>query len=189
MRSCLTLRENDSHLQVARRQPDDGRFVQLGGDGRRQWQHFSQLVKLAVLLFPSSPCGRFGFLLHFGSFSLYPSVSEVVLIQISSWPESSAHPLLFMAGYFFCLFVCLNQMKRSWSFMKVNPDMYIYFKKTKNKTRISWRRAVTHQLVKHPRCCCCCCCCRISSMTCNAQERKMMLFPFYILTRGALRLQ
>lgn len=83
VRSCLTLRENDSHLQVARRQPDDGRFVQLGGDGRRQWQHFSQLVKLTVLLFPSSPCGRFGFLLHFGSFSLYPSVSEVVLIQIS----------------------------------------------------------------------------------------------------------
>ena len=72
----LTLRENNSHLQVTRRQPYDGGFVQLRGDGRRQRQHFGQFVKFTVLLFPSSPCGRFGFLLHVDAVSLYPSLSE-----------------------------------------------------------------------------------------------------------------
>lgn len=37
-------------LQIADGQSNDGRLVQLTGDGCRQWQHLGQLVELVVLL-------------------------------------------------------------------------------------------------------------------------------------------
>jgi len=37
-------------LQIAYRQPDDGRLVQLSCDGKWQWEELGQLVKLVVLL-------------------------------------------------------------------------------------------------------------------------------------------
>lgn len=97
----LTLRENDPHLEVTGRQSDDGGLVQLRGDGRRQWQHFSQFVKLAVLLFPSSPCGRFGFLLHLGAVSTRVPLSSPLrgtpLVHSDNRAQSPARPLLVMA--------------------------------------------------------------------------------------------
>lgn len=64
MQCRLTLREDDPHLQVAGGQPNDGRFVQLRRNGRWERQHFGQLIKFTVLLFPSSPCRGFRLLLH-----------------------------------------------------------------------------------------------------------------------------
>lgn len=39
-------------FQVRYGQPNNGRFVQLRRDGRRQWQHFGELVELVVLFAP-----------------------------------------------------------------------------------------------------------------------------------------
>lgn len=44
-----------SQFQVANCQSYDGRLVQLAGDGRRQRQHFGQLVELVVLFAASWP--------------------------------------------------------------------------------------------------------------------------------------
>lgn len=51
----LTVREDVSHFQVAGGQPDNRRFVQLAGDGRRQRQEFGQLLELGVLVLSTRP--------------------------------------------------------------------------------------------------------------------------------------
>lgn len=51
----VTVSREVSQLQVRYGQPYDGRLVQLRRDGRRQWQHFGQLVELVVLLAPARP--------------------------------------------------------------------------------------------------------------------------------------
>lgn len=60
----LTFREDCAHLQVAGGESDDGRFVQLRGDGRRQREQLGQLVKLAIFLLPPGFGRIFGLLLH-----------------------------------------------------------------------------------------------------------------------------
>lgn len=62
-----TFGEDNPHLQVAGGQPDDGRFVQLRGDGGRQRQQLGQLVELAVLLLPPGPRRVLRLLLHGGA--------------------------------------------------------------------------------------------------------------------------
>lgn len=65
VRACVpTVGKECSHLQVAAGQADDGGFVQLGGDGRRQGQQLGQLIKLSVLLLSARLCGVLAFLLH-----------------------------------------------------------------------------------------------------------------------------
>ena len=48
----LTFGKDGAHLQVARGESDDGRLVQLRGDGRGQREQLGQLIKLAIFLFP-----------------------------------------------------------------------------------------------------------------------------------------
>lgn len=48
----VTLAGKGAHVQVADGQPDDGRLVQLAGNGPRQRQHLGQLKKLEILLSP-----------------------------------------------------------------------------------------------------------------------------------------
>lgn len=62
--SAPTCGEDHSHLQVARCEPDDRGFVQLGGDGGGQRQQFGQFIKLAVFLLPARPGRVFRLLLH-----------------------------------------------------------------------------------------------------------------------------
>ena len=40
-------------LEVGDGESDDGRLVQLGGDGRREREHFGQFVELIVLFAPA----------------------------------------------------------------------------------------------------------------------------------------
>lgn len=62
--SGFTFGEDGSHLQIAGGEADDGRLVQLRGDGRGQRQELGQFVELSIFLFP--PCLRrvLGFFLH-----------------------------------------------------------------------------------------------------------------------------
>jgi hypothetical protein len=53
-----------SHFEVAGGEADDGRFVQLTGDGRRQRQQLGQLEKLCVFLLAATPRCIFALLLH-----------------------------------------------------------------------------------------------------------------------------
>lgn len=62
----LTFWEDGSHFQVAGGQADDGRLVQLGGDGRGQREQLGQLVEFSIFLFPSRFRGILGLLLHCG---------------------------------------------------------------------------------------------------------------------------
>lgn len=52
----LTVREDMAHLEVGRGEPDDGRLVQLRGDGGGQRQQLGQLQELGILLL--SPTAR-----------------------------------------------------------------------------------------------------------------------------------
>jgi hypothetical protein len=60
----LTIREDVSHFEVTGGEADDGRFVQLTGDGRRQRQQLGQLQKLCVFLLAATPRCIFALLLH-----------------------------------------------------------------------------------------------------------------------------
>lgn len=60
----VTFGEDGSHFQVAGGEADDGRLVQLGGDGRGQGQEFGQFVEFSIFFFPSSLCRVLGFFLH-----------------------------------------------------------------------------------------------------------------------------
>lgn len=62
--STPTFGKDHSHLQVACCEPDDGGFIQLGGDGGGQRQQFGQFIKLTVLLFPARPGRVLRLLLH-----------------------------------------------------------------------------------------------------------------------------
>lgn len=61
---ALTVWEDCSHLEVAGGQPDDGGFVQLGGDGRGQGQQLGQLIELPILLLPAGLSCVLRLLLH-----------------------------------------------------------------------------------------------------------------------------
>lgn len=60
----VTFGEDGSHFQVAGGETDDGRLVQLRGDGRGQRQEFGQFVEFSIFFFPSSLCRVLGFFLH-----------------------------------------------------------------------------------------------------------------------------
>lgn len=60
----VTFGEDGSHFQVTGGEADDGRLVQLGGDGRGQGQEFGQFVEFSIFFFPSSLCCVLGFFLH-----------------------------------------------------------------------------------------------------------------------------
>ena len=60
----LTIREDSPHLEIGGGEADDGRFVQLAGDGTGEGKHLGQLVKLGILLLPPSTGCILTFLLH-----------------------------------------------------------------------------------------------------------------------------
>lgn len=61
----LTIGEDGSHFQIGSGQPNDGRLVQLTGDGRRQWQQFGQLQKFCILLLATRAGSILGLFFHF----------------------------------------------------------------------------------------------------------------------------
>lgn len=53
-----------AHLEVAGGEPDDGGFVQLAGDGRREWQHLGKIQELCVLLLSATARRVLALLFH-----------------------------------------------------------------------------------------------------------------------------
>lgn len=89
-----TFWEHYPHLQVAGGESDDGRFVQLWGDGRGQRQHFGQLVELAVLLLPPRPRRVLRLLLHALSLSLSRTgVSDPSAVRFTTQTQPHARGL------------------------------------------------------------------------------------------------
>lgn len=84
MTDAFTFWEDYPHLQVAGGESDDGRFVQLWGDGRGQRQQFGQLIELAVLLLPPRPRRVLRLLLHA---LCHGQVSQTLLLFASISPQ------------------------------------------------------------------------------------------------------
>ncbi len=60
----FTFREDLSHSQVTRGQPDDWGFVQLWRDGRRKRKKFSEFEKFGVFFLATIACSILAFVFH-----------------------------------------------------------------------------------------------------------------------------
>lgn len=61
----LTIGKDGSHFKIGSGQTNDGRFVELTGDGRRQGQQFGQFQEFGILFLASGAGGILGFLFHY----------------------------------------------------------------------------------------------------------------------------
>lgn len=79
----LTFGKDGAHFQVAGGESDDGRLVQLRGDGRRQREQLGQLIKLSIFLLPPGLGRILGLLLHRAS---APGILDPAALQARGAP-------------------------------------------------------------------------------------------------------